>query len=61
MPQEAALRQIEDVKPGPQTLVQPDILKPVQLKDETPIPAVVIWAQKKVQVTKLVPPELKPR
>src|ERR1700722_13927947 len=60
MPQEAALNQIENVKPGPQTLVQPDILKPIELKEETPIPAVVIWTPKKVQVTKLVPPELKP-
>lgn len=60
MPQEAALRQIEEVKPGPQTLVQPDVLNPVQLKEETPIPAVVLWSQKKVQVSKLVPPVLKP-
>jgi hypothetical protein len=40
--QQSALRQVLQAPPGPQTLVQPDIPKPVQLAVEIPVPTVVI-------------------
>jgi hypothetical protein len=55
-PREAALRQIADAEPGPQTLVQPDIAHPAHLKEEVPVPTVVIWAPKKQEVKKVVAP-----
>ena len=53
---EAVLRQTADAQKGPQTLVQPDILDPVKLAEETPVPTVVIWSPKKEQVKLLVAP-----
>lgn len=53
---QAALRQIVKADKGRQTLVQPDILDPVKLTQETPVPTVVIWAPKKVQVKTIVAP-----
>ncbi len=41
-PRQSALRQMLPAPPGPQTLVQPDIPKPVQLAVEIPVPTVVI-------------------
>jgi hypothetical protein len=41
--QQAALRQVVQAPPGPQTLVQPDVLKPITLPVEIPVPTVVIW------------------
>jgi hypothetical protein len=40
--QQAALRQVVKAPPGPQTLVQPDIPKPVTLAVEIPVPTIVI-------------------
>jgi hypothetical protein len=54
--QQAVLRQTLQAELGRQTLVQPDILDPVKLKEETPIPTVIIWTPKKVQVKTLVAP-----
>jgi hypothetical protein len=55
--QEAVLRQIAKADHGPQTLVQPDIAKPVRMTQETPVPTVVIWAQKKIEVKTIVAPQ----
>lgn len=54
--QVAVLRQTVDAEKGIQTLVQPDIPEPVELKEETPVPTVVIWSPKKELVKSLVAP-----
>ena len=56
VPHEAALRQTADAEPGPQTLVQPDIAHTAHLKEEAPVPTVVIWAPKKQEVKNVVAP-----
>ncbi len=45
-----------EAKPGPQTIIQADLLKPVIIPDRIPLPQVVIWSPPKVQVKKIVPP-----
>jgi hypothetical protein len=50
------LRQVVQAPPGVQTLVQPDITKPITLTAEIPLPTVVIWNQKKTLVKTIVPP-----
>jgi hypothetical protein len=52
----AALQMMVKSKIGTQTLVQPDLPKPIELKSEIPLPSVVIWAAKKVTVKTIVPP-----
>jgi hypothetical protein len=55
------MRQMVEAPPGPQTLLQPDILKPVTLFEKIPLPTVVIWEGKKSPVKTIVPPvPLKP-
>jgi hypothetical protein len=54
--QPPALRQVVQAPPGPQTLLQPDIPKPVALTQEIPVPSVVIWDGKKTTAKTLVPP-----
>ncbi len=51
-----ALREVAQAKPGPQTLIQPDVPKPVTLQIPIPIPQVAIWAPSKVVVKKVTPP-----
>lgn len=41
---------------GPQTLIQPDVLKPITLPQNIPVPQVVLWAPNKTIVKKIVPP-----
>ncbi|HXR40250.1 MAG TPA: hypothetical protein VN776_14215 [Terracidiphilus sp.] len=53
---QAVLRFTANADKGPQTLVQPDISEPVKLTEETPVPTVVIWSPKKVQVKQIVAP-----
>jgi hypothetical protein len=53
---QAALRQTADAEPGPQTLVQPDIAHTAHLKEEIPVPTVVIWTPKKQEVKNVVAP-----
>ena len=50
------MRQVVLAPQGPQTLLQPDIPKPVVLTQEIPVPTVVIWDGKKSSAKKLVPP-----
>jgi hypothetical protein len=50
------MRQVVQAPPGPQTLLQPDIPKPVTLTEEIPLPTVVIWNGKKTSAKTLVPP-----
>jgi hypothetical protein len=51
-----AMRQVVQAPPGPQTLLQPDIPKPVALTQEIPVPTVVVWDGKKTSAKTLVPP-----
>jgi hypothetical protein len=50
-----ALRMVVQAPRGAQTLVQPDIPKPLALNVEIPVPTVVIWAGKKTVVKTIVP------
>jgi len=54
--QPPVMRQVVMAPQGPQTLLQPDIPKPVVLAQEIPVPTVVIWDGKKSSAKKLVPP-----
>ncbi len=55
------MRQMVEAPPGPQTLLQPDILKPVTLFEKIPVPTVVVWTGKKSPDKTIVPPvPLKP-
>ena len=49
--------QTAPAKLGPQTLVQPDLPKPIQLSQEVPLPQIVIWSPPKVQVKHVTPPQ----
>ena len=42
---------------GPQTLIQPELPKPVVLPEPIPLPQVVIWQPSRVVVKKIVPPQ----
>jgi hypothetical protein len=54
--QQLAQLQTAQAAPGPQTLIQPDVLNPIKLSEKIPIPQVVIWSPSKVQVKTIVPP-----
>ncbi len=51
-----ALREVANVKRGPQTLVQPDIHSRLALKKPIPVPNLAIWQPVKVAVQKIVAP-----
>ena len=51
-----ALNDVAKAMPGPQTLIQPDVLKPITLPVPIPVPQVAIWAPTKVMVKKVAPP-----
>jgi hypothetical protein len=57
LPSPAAMQQTAQAKIGPQTLVQPDLPKPITLTQEVPLPQVVIWSPPKVQVKTVTPPQ----
>lgn len=48
--------QTAKVQLGPQTLIQPDLAKQLALKEELPVPKVVIWSPPVKVVQKIVPP-----
>jgi len=52
-----ALQQIVQAPKGPQTLVQPDIPKPVALKLNIPVPTVVNWNVNKTQSKVILAPQ----
>jgi hypothetical protein len=56
VPHQAALRQTADAEPGPQTLVQPDIVHPVHLKEIPLVPTVVDWVPEKQPVKNIIAP-----
>jgi hypothetical protein len=57
-PAPVAPPQTAPAKPGPQTLVQPDLPKPVQLTQEIPLPQIVIWSPtNKVELKTVTPPQ----
>ncbi len=49
-------RPITQAKIGPQTLIQPDLIKPIVLPEQVPLPQVVIWSPNRTIVKKVVPP-----
>jgi hypothetical protein len=51
-----AMRPMVQAPPGPQTLLQPDIPKPVTLTEEIPVPAVILWNGLKTPAKTLVAP-----
>jgi hypothetical protein len=51
-----ALREVAQAPPGPQTLLQPDVEKPITLPVPIPVPQVAIWSPSKVVVKKVTPP-----
>ncbi|HEY1806460.1 MAG TPA: hypothetical protein VGG45_18455 [Terracidiphilus sp.] len=51
-----ALNDVAKAPAGPQTLIQPDVLKPITLPMPIPVPQVAIWAPSKVIVKKVAPP-----
>ncbi len=55
-PPPSALRLAIQAPQGKQTLIQPDIPKPVPLNVEIPVPKMVIWSGKPVQVKTIVAP-----
>jgi uncharacterized membrane protein YgcG len=55
-PRRPVPRPIAEAKPGPQTLVQPDIPNPITLAVQIPMPQVMIWSPSKTVVKKVVPP-----
>jgi hypothetical protein len=55
-PRLPALRQMAQVKRGPQTLIQPDLTTLATLPEEIPLPQVVIWSPSKTPVKNIVPP-----
>ncbi len=48
-------RQLAQLVPAPQTLVQPDLPPNLLLPKETPIPLVVLWSPENIPVKKIVP------
>jgi hypothetical protein len=55
-PSAPALHEVAQAPPGPQTLIQPDVEKPITLPEPIPVPQVVIWSPSKVVVKKIAPP-----
>jgi len=53
----ASLQQVVQAKPGPQTLIQPDLPTDLTLFHEAPVPNVVIWSAKKMMPRKIIPPQ----
>jgi hypothetical protein len=54
----AAQLQTAKSKIGPQTLVQPDLPKPITLAQEVPLPQIVMWSKPKVELKTITPPQL---
>jgi hypothetical protein len=55
-PRRPVPRPVAEARPGPQTLVQPDIPNPITLAEQIPMPQVMIWSPSKTVVKKVVPP-----
>jgi hypothetical protein len=46
----------KQMQPGPQTLIQADLLNPITLPQPIPVPQVVIWSPSKTIAKKITPP-----
>jgi len=55
-PRLPVLRQMTQAPPGPQTLLQPDLLNPATVSQKIPVPQVLIWSPSKTPVKKIEPP-----
>jgi hypothetical protein len=51
------LREIAKAPKGPQTLVQPDLPLQIALTQEVPVPTIVIWSPKEIEVKTVVAPQ----
>jgi hypothetical protein len=47
---------VNQVQPGPQTLIQADLLNPITLPQPIPVPQVVLWSPSKTTAKHIVPP-----
>ena len=57
----AVMRQVAQAPKGPQTLLQPDLAKQIQLPDQVQVPTLMVWAHNKAVVKTIVaPPPAKP-
>ena len=57
----AVMRQIAQAPKGPQTLLQPDLAKKIQLPDSVQVPTIMVWAHNSAVVKTIVaPPPAKP-
>jgi hypothetical protein len=54
---ESALQQVVKAALAEQTLVQPDVTKPVVVKEKTPVPTVVVWDGENSPAKKLIAPQ----
>jgi len=59
-PQPELMRQVVEAPKAKQTLVQPDIPKPLKIPVDLPLPTVVIWNTAKVEVRTIVAPKPQP-
>lgn len=55
-PRPRALMETAHARPGPQTLVQPDLAASLAMKEEVPVPQVLIWTPRKTVVKSIVAP-----
>ncbi len=55
-PRLPVLRQMTEAKPGPQTILQPELLNTTALSEKIPVPQVMIWSPSKTIVKKVEPP-----
>lgn len=51
-----ALRETVPAQPGPQTIIQPDLAASLAMKEQIPIPQVLIWTPRKTVVKNIVAP-----
>ncbi len=55
-PRLPVLQQMTQAKPGPQTILQPDLLNTTALSEKIPVPQLMIWSPSKSVVKKVEPP-----
>jgi len=55
-PRPPAMQETAHAQPGPQTLIQPDLVRRLAIKEEIPVPQVLIWTPRIKVVEKIVAP-----
>jgi hypothetical protein len=56
LPHQLVLRQVIKARPGPQTLLQPDLNANLTLAQVTPVPQLMVWLPSKAPARNIVPP-----